>query len=276
MSLSFAGKSGASASPTQPERVELKASDVPHLSRAEFKRRFKAEYAPGQHVTFIGPTQRGKTTLCFELLHEVISPAHKCIILSGKPPQRDPVMQRAAKQLDLRIVEEWPPMPVYGDRKRNGFILQPRQRMKDLDADNEEIRSQFRRAMMANYASSPKKPVITVCDEAAMIQNDLKLKKEYEAPLVRGAPVNAQWSLIQRNRYNSMHAYSAPEWIFFFQDPDYDNVTRDAEMVGGIDRRQVVDIIARLPTYRTESKRTISEVLAVRRSGPELCVIGVA
>lgn len=250
--------------------------DIEVIPRKEFCKEFGAEYQAGQHVTIIGPTQRGKTRLCHDLLAEVISPEHQAVLLSGKPPGRDPGMNDAAKRLNLRIVETWPPAPnpYYRARhgKHNGYVLRPYQGMKDLEADEANLRTQFRACMISNYASQ--KPVITVVDEAHQVQNDLKLKREYEAPLMRGAPVNAEWSNIQRGRFMSYLAYDAPEHLFIFFDPDRSNRMRYSE-IGGVDPGYIAFITENLNTYRVETGGTISEALYIRRSGPYLAIVDV-
>lgn len=252
-------------------------ADVPIVSRGEFVRKFGKEYGPGQHVSMIGPTQRGKTYLCHELLKATISPDHKAVILAGKPPHRDGTMSKAAEKLNLRIVEEWPPIWSPKDRKRNGYVLRPHQSLSDLDADDKNLHDQYKAAMMQLYRS--KKPVITVADEAHHVQNDLKLRKEYEAVLMRGAPHNAMWSLIQRGRFMSYQAYDAPEHIFLFYDPDQANQKRYSE-IGGIDPRHTRELVADLRTYRVQTNGkpggTISECLYIKRSGPEIYIVDVA
>lgn len=261
----------AGIKPARPDRDDDSHRDtVPLVSRQEFLREWKHDYAPGQHVTFIGPTQRGKTTLAIQLLGESISPEHKCVILAGKPPKRDKTMAAAAQKLNLRIIEEWPPEWRPGDRKRNGYVLRPRQSLKDIKADNENLRKQYSAALIGNYSSS--KPVITVVDEAHHVQNDLSLKREYEAPLMRGAPDNAVWSLIQRGRFMSYLAYDAPEHIFIFYDPDRSNQARYSD-IGGVDPRWLTEIIEDLKTYRTANGQTISQCVYIRRSGPAVKIV---
>lgn len=254
-------------------RLPRRNYQVDVVPRAEFLHEFGNDYAPGQHVSFIGPTQRGKTYLSHQMLGTVISPDHKCVILSGKPPRRDRTMAQAAKRLNLRVVEQWPPDWALGDRKRNGYVLRPHQSMTDLDADEKNMREQFRKGLIGNYSSD--RPVITVADEANHIQNKLRLKSEYEAPLMRGAPDNAMWSLMQRGAYNSLFAYDSAEHIIFFYEPDERNVRRYAEMVGGVDPRYVAAVVTNLKTYRTKGGQTISEALYVKRSGSEMYVIDV-
>lgn len=248
--------------------------DVPWISREQFLENFGNDYEAGQHVTFIGPTRRGKTTFALQLLDKVISPELPCVIFAGKPPERDPVMTSAAKMLNLRIVEEWPPSWNYKDKKRNGYVLRPRQTLKDLNADNANVENQYRKALQGLYAS--KKPVIIVQDESAHIQVDMKLKKETEAPLQRGAPVVAVWCLLQRGKYVSYHVYAAPEHVFIFFDPDRTNQERYSE-IGGLDPKLAVTISQNLKTARGKDGGTISECIYFKRSEPNrLVIIGMS
>lgn len=251
---------------------------VIHTSRGDFVREFGESYGNGQHVTFIGPTQRGKTYLSHQLLGAVISPERQAVILSGKPPGRDGTMSKAAASLNLRVVTEWPPpssvKPGNWRKNVNGYVLQPKQTMDDIDGDTANLRYQYRKAIMGNYRS--KVPVITVADEAHHVQNDLKLRKEYEAPLMRGAPVNAMWSLIQRGRYMTYLAYDAPEHVFIFYDPDRSNQRRYAD-IGGADPATIAKLAQQLNTTRSENGGTISECLYFRRSNPEqIEIVGIS
>jgi len=245
---------------------------VEEIPRKEFLKEFGRDYRAGQHVTFLGPKQRGKTTLALQLLKQCISPELRCIILAGKPPDRDKTMNDAAKELNLRVVETWPPTYSPRDRKRNGYVLRPHQTLKDLDADNANIQSEFRRALMSAYAS--KKPVIIVCDEAHHVQNDMKLKKEYEASLMRGAPVVAEWSLIQRGAYMSYHAYGEADHLFIFYDPDAKNRKRYSDF-GGLDPRTTEAIIESLELNKASNGMTISECLYIQRADPTPVIVGM-
>jgi hypothetical protein len=261
--------------PTDP--VYARSVDtVDVVPRKEFLRQFGKDYRAGQHVTMLGPTQRGKTTLCLQLLKHVIKPELQCVILAGKPPGRDGTMGKAPEYLNLTTVEEWPPTTyeklITRVQKKNGYLLRPHQTLKDLAKDNANLATQYQRAMLDCYAAPPDKPVIIVIDEAHHVQNDLKLKDEYEAPLMRGAPVDAEWSLIQRGRYMSYLAYDAPEHLFIFYDPDTSNVKRYSE-IGGIDPRRVQFLVENLRTHEIKTGQTISEALYIRRAGPRLSIV---
>ena len=259
------------SAPATQTRKGAVLGTVPVLSRGEFLDMFGHDYRQGQHLTMLGPTQRGKTHTSHQMLHEVISPRLPVVMLAGKPPMRDLKMAEAAEYLNLRIVETWPPEWRPSDRKRNGYVLRPKHSMTDIEADNQNLHIQFKRALMALYAS--KKPVIVCVDEAYQVQVDLKLKKEYEAILLRGAPTVAEWSLLQRGRFSSYLAYDAPEHVLIFKDPDTSNVKRYAELVGGVDPYFTAQIVNGLETKRAKNGNTISEFLYIKRSGPELYIV---
>lgn len=245
--------------------------NVPRVSRETFMTYWHDNYGDGQHVTFLGPTQRGKTTLSHQLLAQVISPQRKCLILAGKPPKRDHVMTSAAKNLNLRVIEEWPPSFSLKDRKNNGWVLRPHQTLSDLNADENNLKKHFSNGMKANYATHEKR--ITVVDEGGLVYADLGLKKELEAPLTRGAPDNAVWINLQRGRFMTYHAYAAPDHIFIAYDPDESNQKRLSE-IGGVDPRVIMEILPTLELRKVETGGTISEFLYIRRAGPQMAIIG--
>lgn len=252
--------------------VVIQPVQVPRVPRAEFLSAFGKRYRPGQHVTFLGPTQRGKTTLCIECLHVVINPQFKCLILAGKPPGRDPgLLEWAPKYLNLRVVQEWPPEWSPKDKRRNGWVLHPRQKMENAKEDDAELSRQFSKGIMWAFRQT-KHPIITVADEAYQVQHDLKLKDVYEKPLLRGAPHNAMWSLLQRGAYASYLSYNAPEHIFIAYDPDQSNQQRYGE-IGGVDPKKVASIVGSLKTGEAKTGGVISEFLYISRSRSEMVII---
>lgn len=255
-------------------------SGIDVVPRKTFLSEFGRDYGNGQHVTLIGPTQRGKTTLALEMVQRVINEKRKTLILAGKPAGRDHTMASAGEKLRLKYITSWPPEnEVIGSRDlKNGFILRPLTKPSiDPDADEAALRTQFRNGMVAAYASQKPlgKPCILFVDEAQLVQNDLHLKSEYEAPLTRGAPDVAVWSLIQRGRYISYHAYNAPEHLILFYDPDITNVRRYAELIGGVDPKFIAQVVTQLKLYRVPTGGTISEALYIKRSGPEMFIVNV-
>lgn len=258
--------------------------DVDVWGREQFLEYFGRSYAPGQHVTLIGPTQRGKTYISHQMLGQVASPQLPAVILAGKPPGRDHTMEEAPGKLGLLEVETWPP-PLTTHARRwwagnvrnqpvpNGYILKPHQSLEDLDADENNMRDQFNRAMKSTYAGKHGK-VIVVADETKLLY-DLGLKKRHEAILTRGAPMVGMWSLLQRGRNFSLYTYDMPEHTLFFQDPDGVNVKRYAEMVGGLDPALLVAVMNSLRTRESANRMTNSEAVYFRRSGSQLAIVGL-
>ena len=253
---------------TRPRR------NLPVISRKDFIKEFKSDYKSGQHLTAIGPTQRGKSRLTKEMLKAVISPDRKAIVLIGKPPGRERTWDDdAAKELNLRIIENYPPTFSPRDRKRNGFLLRPRHSLKDPEADEVNLQVQFRAAIVGNYSRTGR-GTITVVDEGHQVQVDLALKKICEAPLMRGAPDNAMWTLVQRGRFVSYLCYDAPEHILIFRDDDRSNQQRYSE-ISGVDAREVSEITRGLKTQRVTTGGTISQCLYIRRSGAEMMIVDI-
>lgn len=258
--------------------------DVDVLSREQFLEQFGRAYAPGQHVTLIGPTQRGKTRISHEMLGEVASPELPAVVLAGKPPGRDHVMDEAPDRLGMSVTDRWPPTvtsrvqrhyrrAVRNVPQYNGHVLRPQQSLQDLDVDEKNLRDQFGKAMRETYAGKHGK-VIVVADETKLIY-DLGLKSQHEAILTRGAPVVAMWSLLQRGRFVSYYAYDMPEHVLFFEDPDAANVRRYAEMVGGLDPSLLVDTMASLKKRESANGMTNSEAVYFRRSGSQLAIVSM-
>jgi len=238
------------------------------VPRDDFLHAFSQDYHSGQHVSLFGPTGRGKSTLCFQMLGEVISPDRQVTSLHGKIKGRDPVIERAARRYHLRIVPE---LPTHSrqtlDRKRkwNGYILVPLEKPSDPATEEARLKAAFKHAISENYRNT-KRPTITHINEAHQTQEDLKLRRDVEAPLMRGGPDNAVWNEGQRGRFLSYHTYNAPEHLIIFYDDDADNRRRYSDF-GCADPDQIQWLCSHLKTERSKDGRTISQALYIRRSG---------
>lgn len=238
---------------------------IEEVPREEFvNERF--DYKPGEHLAIVGPTQRGKTTLGFQLVHATATPELRGIILASKP--RDKTVDEWRKRMGFKMVEEWgPPSEWPWEKKKiRGYVLRPHQGLRDVDVDNAEVRHQFREAMMDSYGSKDAR--ILVVDEAHEVQDNLKLRKECEAVLKRGSALGCGgWFFLQRTAYNSYDMYNAPEHLFLFNDPDRRNRQRFGEIGGGINPDLVEYLTNNLGQY---------QVLYIKRTGPDgpyICIV---
>src|SRR5215831_2252523 len=131
---------------TRDRTAEYGRIDV--VPRQDFVREFGQEYSSGQHVTKLGPTQRGKSTLTAQLLMVCANPNRQALVLHGKIKGRDPVMVRMSDQLDMRIIDTYPPNWRWGDGNRRGFILLPLTKPTDtVQAENAILETEFRKGI---------------------------------------------------------------------------------------------------------------------------------
>lgn len=253
---------------------------IPTLSRRDFRREFKRTYGMG-HVTFIGPTGRGKSKLSGELQHDIVSPDRQAIYLHGKVHGRDLVVPKLAAQNNYRIIHEWPPpaslRPSRWRRNVNGWILVPLEKPgKSSDEEDAKLKREFRKAINTGYTNtSDKKQYITIVDERAQAEEDLKLKTDLDGPLQRGLPHNPEWNHIQRGRWVSYHCYDAPSDMFIFFDDDIENRKRYSEFACG-DPDEVKHITSNLKTKeirRRGGTSIISQCLYMRRGDRFMCIV---
>jgi len=265
-----------------PERGphELTPQDIRVIPRKTFVDEFGKNYQPGQHVTFLGPSGRGKTTLAVQLLLAVrrYHPEIRTVVLHGKIKGRDHVIEDLSRRSGMPLTTHYPPRGMrarYRARNRRGMILRPL--TKPLDTTQEEndvLTVEYRRAIHSSYHAPMKRPVIVIVDEAHQTHTDLGLRKDCEGPLMRGRPVCGEWSLVQRGRYVSYHVYDQAEHVFMFYDPDRNNQQRYSE-IGDVDPRELVAYSRQLKTKTVGDGSTVSEALYFRRSGTQLAIVGI-
>jgi len=266
--------------PPRKRSREISRDDLPYYSRREYLRYFGENWQPGQHVTFLGPSGRGKTRLAFQMLLAVLRrfPNLRAIILHGKIKNRDQTILDYSRRSSMPITTRFPvrgPIARHKVRKSQGMILRPLAKPgDDSEEENAILRAEYKKAIHHGYTSSRKKPIIIVADEAHQTHDDLKLRKNCEGPLMRGRPVCSMWSLLQRGRYVSMHVYDQAEWLLIFYDPDRDNQRRYSE-IGDVDASEIIELTRQLKTKTVADGSTISEALLFRRSGNQLAIVGI-
>jgi hypothetical protein len=257
----------------------MEMPDVHVVPRDQFVQEFAEDYTPS-HVTMIGPTRRGKTTLCFQLLDAVLKKHKKdhwtVVVLHGKIKKRDETIPEWSKKSNYRVVKSWPPGPTLRPskmkRRVNGYVLRPLGNDKMTAKEEEKVLQQeFAKGIRTNYHST-RNVKITLVDERAQADKDLRLTTDLDAPLQRGLPHNPEWNNIQRGKWISYHCYDAPEHMFLFFDDDDSNLDRYAEFGCG-DPRAIKAILKDLKTSKSKDGGVISQCLYMRRSDRYMCIV---
>lgn len=195
----------------------------------------------GEHVTLIGPTGIGKTTLINAILPE------REYIVFLRTKQMDQTQDQlsgyrvahSADELHPDISHKWIVRPRHPSRKgiaadRYAKVLK------------EKYASLFAATLMRIHDEGGWTVVI---DEARVITGLLGLSDEAVWLWTQGrSNGNTVVAGTQRPRHIPLEAYDQPVHLFFFRDSDTSNVKRVAEMAG-IDGRLTMRTVPNLPKF---------------------------
>lgn len=217
------------------------------------------DYEPWQHVTILGPSQCGKTTLGYQLLDITATPQTPAIIFVMKP--RDRTVTKWMKALDFRRTRTWPPTPsVFKARKPRGYVLWPRF-VFDPERDNPELRRQFRRCILDSYQKGHR---ILFADETYSLSDELDLDEELVTVWTKGSSMDcSMWAASQRPSHIPLWAYSMATHLFIARDPDRRARQRYGE-ISGVDPKLVDMTVMQLARH---------EFLYIRQYDGSMCIV---
>lgn len=230
------------------------------VSRDEFLAT-RWRYRPGEHVTILGPTDCGKTTLGFQLLARSIRPKLPAIVFAMKP--RDATVKTWAKALRFRTVRSWPPMPSIwtpGVNNPPGWVLWPKHTFEP-ERDDYNHYVLFRSAIINSYKKGNR---ILFCDETYGLTAELKLERPLVTVWSRGRSMGTGlWAASQKPSHIPLWAYNQAQHLFLYYDPDKRSRERFAE-IGGIDPKAVEAAVMSLKPH---------QCLYIRRNPRAWCII---
>jgi hypothetical protein len=223
------------------------AEQVPFAEWSEFLESFMAAWpanAGGQaeHVTLIGPTKQGKTTLALALLDERRRRRDAHIVIFATKP-RDPTLTK----LGWPVIREWP--PGYGQR---AVIFWPR-----FSKDVRQAAYYQRRAfdpVLADVFHDGNR--VVYFDEAFYFTDVLGLGGTMRQFWTQGRSVNLiVVAGTQRPRGVPREMFSEASWFIAFRTADEDELRRVSE-IGGVDTRTLREVMRTLKPHEFVAVRT--------------------
>jgi len=230
--------------------------DVLVVDREDFvSSRF--HYESGQHVTFLGRTNSGKTTLAYQLLEHVASPKTPVVSLVVKP--KSPTVDRWRKHLDHPKVASWPPPLQTFRAKPTGWTLWPKHTY-DVGKDNAVHGPLFQRALMDSYKRGHR---IVFADETLGLSM-LGLDDEMIAIWTRGREMpTGLWAATQKPSHIPLFAYNQASHLFLAKESDKRNRLRFSE-ISGFDSQFVGTLVTTLQKW---------EWLYINQDDSTMCIV---
>lgn len=213
-------------------RTAARSEPIATISFDEWRSYFARTWQQGEHVTILGHTGSGKTTMAYEIL-----PIRDYVlILASKPKDR---LITESKDRGYHFAKEWP----------IDFHLYPRNVLWPKIARVEDLRTQqavFGRCLHDVYSGGG---WTLYMDEVRYLSETLRLRKLLELLWLQGRSNDI--SLVatsQRPAWIPLEAYQSASHLFMFRESDMRNLQRLRE-IGGVDRDRLAYDLQRIPKH---------------------------
>lgn len=209
-------------------------------------------WSQGEHLTVIGPTGTGKTTLLRAVSVKRYDAGGAVAVLATK--SRDTNLTRWAREDGLTVVQSWPPAapwfrrtppdPAPGVPWDHRVMVWPRLVNPDVDLD--AMAETHRRALLAMFAAGN---WCIVAEELWYLVAELGLGRLLKAHWSQGRSAGLTIAgATQRPVDIPLLAYSSATHLFFFRDNDDVNLAR-IQGIGGLSSRVIRESVRALPSH---------------------------
>ncbi|MES2211429.1 MAG: hypothetical protein V4515_14795 [Chloroflexota bacterium] len=239
--------------------------EIQEIGRDEFVDT-RWSYRAGQHVTAVGPTDWGKTTLMYQLIEKSAHKDLPAISLVMKP--EDETVDLWVPGLGHDIIRSWPPPFRPWKSRPPGYAVWPKHTF-DADTDDAHLYWEFKRCISQVYGkrigSRKIRGAILFSDEVAGLARLWNLDRQLDNVWERGRTQRVGlWGASQRPYNVPQNAYGMASHLFLGNDPDERSRKRYAE-IGGMDLKLVQNATGELDDHMW---------LYLRRKPRAICIVG--
>jgi energy-coupling factor transporter ATP-binding protein EcfA2 len=194
-------------------------TSVQRIDRQDFIENYW-DYKPGQHVSILGSTGNGKTTLALQLLEKTAHPELPGIVLAMKP--KDDTVDKFHKKMKdsgnpYRRVRDWPARKsLWAPGDPSGYIVEPKHYFDD--EDEERHAAVFKSCLMHSYKTGNR---IIFADEAYSLAEEMGLDMDLVRLWSKGRSMGTGlWAATQKPTHVPLWMYSQASHLFLSYDPD--------------------------------------------------------
>lgn len=216
------------------ERLDVDRVDWPTFLREIFR------WNQGEHVSLIGPTGCGKTTLGVRIL------PYRRYVAAFATKNRDDTMSGLLAN-GYRRIDEWPPPP-----RDNRVVLWPQAPLRLFK--NPET-SELLKAQQSTFADALEDMYwsggwAVYVDEAWYLDTFLGLRRPINLLLGAGRSNNVSVIMgTQRPVYVTRSMFSEATHLFLWRLTDFQDRKRLLEISGGVDKRRIMEEVAGLSKH---------------------------
>lgn len=219
-----------------PPDYDYRPDGIAVYRRDAFTRDFP--FKPGEHVVFGGPTQRGKTTLAFQLVRNIATPEYPAYVAVSKPDDKTSI--EWGKRLGYRRISEFPPTKRISELKifngpPSGYLVWPQFGNIEMDIPNaSRVHGQL---LTRTYSDGAKgKACILIMDDTMVKAKIQKLDGKMVTILaMAGAMDISLWIFVQKptdSGQTTVWGFEQATHLFFTKGGDKRVLDRYAEIAG--------------------------------------------